>query len=79
MRDGKRLRALVPVPNEAGRFLLTDPCVLLNYCPDCLADVSVPCRCGKRLERYSSRVHAARLRKHFAHDPDRGLARLAEG
>lgn len=57
MRDGK---VFVLVPNERGRYVRTDHCVIDAECPQCKASIGEPCHNGGRVPRYWASTHVAR-------------------
>lgn len=56
--------AFVKVPNERGRYMLTDLCVIAVPCPNCGAMVGEPClawsKWQERPRRYGCGVHIGR-------------------
>lgn len=55
-------KVMVRVPNERGRWLLTDWCVIAVPCTNCGAIVGEPCHNGKdaALRRYGTGTHYVR-------------------
>jgi hypothetical protein len=50
----------VRVPNEIGRWLLTDRCVVDVDCPVCKAQAGEPCHNMRVIRRYGTGTHADR-------------------
>ncbi len=50
----------VRVPNERGRWLITDRCVVDVDCPVCGSQVGEPCHNRKAIRRYGTSTHADR-------------------
>lgn len=50
----------VRVPNERGRWLITDRCVVDVACPVCGSKVGEPCHNRKTVRRYGTGTHADR-------------------
>lgn len=67
--DRNPVFVFVAVPNERGRYVRTDTCVLFVTCPQCGASVGEPCHNSSRERRYWNTTHhvrraAADRRKH---------------
>ena len=65
-------KAFVRVPNESGRWVYTDRCVVEVHCPTCGAVIGEPCNNGRG--KYTAGTHYTRRnlwkwsRKHWAQD-----------
>lgn len=55
----RRRRVFVRIPEQRGRWLLTEPCVISARCPRCLAAIGEPCR-NANFTGHTSRVHLER-------------------
>lgn len=63
----------VRVPNERGRWMLVDRCVIEVDCPLCKAITGEPCRSNRALNR-GEVVAASEIRYHVAHHVARRYA-----